>query len=158
MTPRSTRSTAETRRLDGYFKNRKWFDPMKGKASPETYRFEAGPLSRIGYAAAGFANRAHPDDAAPAKARYLVVFVIGIDKAWQGHKNPDTGSSYAVSIMQELEALARARAGCVGLCLWVRSDNGRAIKLYKKCGFAEDPGGPVQRDTGAPHVTMRLTW
>ncbi|MEZ4461501.1 MAG: GNAT family N-acetyltransferase [bacterium] len=45
--------------------------------------------------------------------------------------------------------------GCVGLALWVRSDNNRAIAFYEKVGFERDPTGPVSRDDGVPHLTMR---
>ncbi len=37
---------------------------------------------------------------------------------------------------------------CVGLSLWVRSDNAKAIRFYRKFGFIDDPRGPVQRDEG----------
>lgn len=39
--------------------------------------------------------------------------------------------------------------------MWVRVDNPRAIAFYEKVGFEGDVGGPVQRDGGAPHLTMR---
>jgi hypothetical protein len=44
---------------------------------------------------------------------------------------------------------------CVGVSLWVRSDNARAIAFYEKVGMVKDPGGPVSRDQGATHLTMR---
>jgi ribosomal protein S18 acetylase RimI-like enzyme len=54
-----------------------------------------------------------------------------------------------------LERFAIDKTGCRGLYLWVRADNDRAIAFYRKCGFVDDPAGPVQRDDGAPHLSMR---
>lgn len=60
-----------------------------------------------------------------------------------------------MSMFDFIEAQARAKDGCVGVSLWVRADNARAVAFYKKVGFREDPGGACQRDGGAPHLTMR---
>lgn len=57
--------------------------------------------------------------------------------------------------MAELEEMARSKANCVGLSLWVRSTNERAIGFSKKVGFVADPAGPTQRDAGDPMLTMR---
>lgn len=54
-----------------------------------------------------------------------------------------------------LKGFAPDNAGCDGLILWVRADSPRAIAFYEKVGFERDVGGPVQRDDGAPHLTMR---
>jgi len=144
------------REVDEFFQSRAWF--RNGKASPETYRFEDGPYSRVGYASAAFRKLPHPNETAQAKALYLVVYALGVDKAWQGDLNPITGTTYAMCVVDELAAQASTDTRCVGLSLWVRTDNPRAIAFYTKCGFVEDPAGPVHRDKGAPHQTMRLIW
>jgi ribosomal protein S18 acetylase RimI-like enzyme len=84
------------------------------------------------------------------------VYVAGLHRRFQGVINPrGRGETYAVSMFQVLEGFARDKAQCVGLSLWVRSDNARAIAFYRKAGFAPDAAGPVQRDNAAPHLTMR---
>ena len=76
---------------------------------------------------------------------------------FQGVENPAApGQRYAATIMDALVELARDRAGCVGVSLWVREDNPRAIAFYARCGFVADPAGPVARDDGPRHLTMRL--
>jgi ribosomal protein S18 acetylase RimI-like enzyme len=57
--------------------------------------------------------------------------------------------------MADLEELARSKANCVALKLWVRSTNARAIGFYVKVGFVRDPGRPLQLDDGDPMLTMR---
>lgn len=142
---------------DDYFRNRKWFNVEKGRSCPPTYAFRAheGGLV-VGYCAFDFGKRPHPDDSSEAKARYLVIYMIGVDQAFQRTQNPlAPGQTYAASIMSVLEDIARARESCVGLSLWVRSTNEAAIGLYRKVGFTPDPGGPSQRDEGNPILTMR---
>jgi hypothetical protein len=64
--------------------------------------------------------------------------------------------SYAKSILEIAEGHAIQDPNCVGVSLWVRSDNQRAINFYKKMGLSEDLGGPIPRDDkGAPFITMR---
>lgn len=110
----------------------------------------------MGNCAYDFRKQPHPDNASEAKARYLVIYMIGVDQAFRGTQNPlAPGQTYAVSIMAVLEDIARARESCVGLSLWVRSTNEAAIGLYRKVGFKEDPGGPPRRDEGDPILTMR---
>ena len=100
--------------------------------------------------------RLHPDNASTTKAKYLVIYMIGVDQAFQGVQNPlAPGQTYAVSIMSVIEDIARTRESCVGLSLWVRSTNEAAIVLYRKVGFKEDPGRPSQQDDGDPILTMR---
>lgn len=144
-------------RTDHYFRSREWFNADKERAAPPTYVFrvsEDGPV--VGYCAFDFGKRLHPDDASAAKARYLVIYMIGVDQAFQGVQNPlAPGKTYAVSIMAALEEIARQKANCVGLSLWVRSTNLAAIGLYRKVGFLEDPHGPSHRDQGDPILTMR---
>ena len=142
---------------DHYFRSREWFNAEKGRAAPPTYVFRAsedGPV--VGYCAFDFGKRPHPDDASTTKARYLVIYMIGVDQAFQGRQNPlAPGQTYAASIMSVIEDIARARESCVGLSLWVRSTNEAAIGLYRKVGFKEDSGRPSQQDDGDPILTMR---
>ena len=144
-------------RTDHYFRSREWFNADKGRSAPPTYVFrvaEDGPV--VGYCAFDFGKQLHPDDASTTKARYLVIYMIGVDQAFQGIQNPlAPGQTYAVSIMAALEEIARQKQNCVGLSLWVRSTNLAAIGLYRKVGFSPDPGGPSHRDQGDPIVTMR---
>jgi len=144
--------------VDLYFQGRTWFNASKQKAAPPTYQFlteDAGKV--IGYAAAAFRNSDHPHDGSSVRARYLVVYALGVHRPFQGVENPRApGESFAASIVGVLVAFARERVGCVGLSLWVRVNNARAIAFYRRCGFQPDPGGPVQRNGGAAHLTMRL--
>lgn len=146
--------------VDRYFQSRTWFDVRKGKVSPATYQFRTRPGGAIvGYAAASFRNQAHPTDDATSRARYLVIYALGVHRHLQGVENPAApGQRYAATIMIALEELARDRADCAGLSLWVREDNPRAIAFYERCGFIADPVGPVARDGGPRHLTMRLVF
>ena len=141
--------------VDRYFHSRQWFNDEQGKSSPPTYKFCDGARV-IGFAAIAFRNCPHPTDDSPDTAKYLVVYVIGVSEDLHGVENPEKpGESYAVTTFRTLERFAREKEGVVGLSLWVRTDNARAISFYEKIGFDKDPGGPVQRDDGAPHLTMR---
>ena len=142
---------------DHYFRNRRWFKADKGRSSPPTYAFRTAKGGLIvGYCAFDVGKQPHPDSASATKARYLVIYMIGVDRAFQGTQNPlAPGQTYAASIMAVLEDIARAKQSCVGLSLWVRSTNEVAIAFYRKVGFTADPGGPSQRDEGDPILTMR---
>ena len=144
-------------RTDRYFRKREWFNPDKGRSAPPTYVFrvaKGGPV--VGYCAFDFGKQPHPDDASTTKARYLVIYMIGVDQEFQGTQNPlAPGQTYAASIMAVLEDIARAKQSCVGLSLWVRSTNEVAMAFYRKVGFTADPGGPSHRDEGDPILTMR---
>lgn len=138
-----------------YFRSRQWFSAKKGEASPPTHQFltdVGGDV--VGYAAVSFRNCDHPYDGAPSKAKYLMIYVTGVDQKRHG---PGTRVRRASPSLRPPSAcsMASAKDGCVGLCLWVRADNDRAIAFYRKVGFVDDPGGPVQRHAGAPHLTMR---
>ena len=143
--------------VDAYFRSRQWFNVEKERAAPPTYQFlTAQDGEVVGYAAVAFRNCDHPHDGAGTRSRYLMVYVAGVHSRFQGAENPNApGESFAVSIFRVLEGFALKKQGCVGLTLWVRTDNPRAIAFYEKIGFAADPAGPVQRDAGAPHLTMR---
>ncbi len=144
-------------RTDAYFRSREWFNPGKGRSAPPTYVFrvaEGGPV--VGYCSFDFGKQPHPDNGSETKARYLVIYMIGVDQAFQGIQNPlAPGQSYAASIMAVIEGTARAKQSCVGLSLWVRSTNEVAMAFYRKVGFTEDPGAPLNRDEGDPILTMR---
>lgn len=142
---------------DRYFRSRQWFKVDKGRSAPPTYVFrvaEDGPV--VGYCAFDFGKQLHPDNASETKAKYLVIYMIGVDRAFKGTPNPlAPGHTYAVSIMAALEEIARGKPNCVGMSLWVRSTNEAAIGLYRKVGFTADPGNPVHLDDGDPILTMR---
>jgi hypothetical protein len=92
---------------DNYFRNREWFKAEKGCSSPPTYVFrvaEAGPV--VGYSAVAFRKQPHPDNASDTKARYLVIYMIGVDQEFQGTPNPlAPGKTYAASVMAGLRPL-----------------------------------------------------
>ncbi|MCB9663784.1 MAG: GNAT family N-acetyltransferase [Alphaproteobacteria bacterium] len=144
--------------VDRYFRSRVWFDDRKGRASPATYQCRTGPGGLVvGYAAAAFRNQAHPTDDGFERARYLVLYALGVHRQFQGVRNPaDRGRSHAATILVALEEMGRQRSDCVGLSLWVREDNARALAFYGRCGFVADPAGPVARDGGPRHLTLRL--
>jgi len=143
--------------VDAYFRSRRWFDAARGQASPPTYAFRAARGGDVvGYATVAFRNVAHPDDRSAGRARYLCIYAIGVERRFQGLVVPgSTCRTFAAAMIAIIEDLAMARSDCVGLSLWVRSTNRRAIRFYEKTGFAMDPTGPVQRDAGAPHASMR---
>lgn len=128
-------------RTDHYFRSRQWFKTDKGRSAPPTYVFrvaESGPV--VGYCAFDFGKQSHPDSASESKARYLVIYMIGVDRGFQRTQNPlAPGQSYAVTIMTALEDIARGKPNCVGMSLRVRSTNEAAIGLYRKVGFTADP-------------------
>lgn len=110
----------------------------------------------MGYCAVSFRNQPHPDDASTLKAKVLVISMLGVDQAFQGQRNAQAPEqTYAAWIMASLEEMARSKTNCVGLSLWVRSTNDRAIGFYKKVGCIADPAGPLKRDHGDPMLTMR---
>lgn len=155
--PDLDRFTSGVAEVDTYFRSRQWFNADRGKAAPPTYQFlteEGGEV--VGYASVAFRNVQHPDDAAAERSKYLAVYVTGIHRHLQGQRNPRAPEeSFAASMFRVLGQLAQAKAGCVGLFLWVRSNNDRAIAFYRKVGFVGDPAGPVRRDEGVPHLSMR---
>lgn len=143
--------------VNAYFRSRQWFNEEKGQAAPPTYVFRTeagGPV--VGYAAISFRNVEHPDDRSASRAKYLMIYVVGVNRPFQGQRNPRAPEeTFAASIFAAVEGFAMAKAGCAGLSLWVRSTNVRAIRFYEKVGFVADPSGPVRRDAAAPHLTMR---
>lgn len=143
--------------MDAYFKSRQWFNVDKDKALPPTYVVRTAPAGEVvGFVALGFRNYDHPHDGSGQRAKYLVVYVAGVNVPFQGKEDSGSkGQTYAASMFDFIESQARAKDVCVGVSLWVRANNARAVAFYKKVGFEEDPGGPRQRDGGAPHLTMR---
>ncbi|MBI4821695.1 MAG: hypothetical protein HY791_35875 [Deltaproteobacteria bacterium] len=146
--------------VDAYFSKREWFNSAKNEHAPPTYQFRTAQNGEVvGYAAAAFRNNPHPDDSSTTKAKYLVVYVAAVHSRYAGQRNPAAPSeTFSSSMFAILDSMARAKAGCVGLCLRVRTDNLRAIAFYEKVGFAPDPGGARPLDDKAPHLTMRKTW
>lgn len=142
--------------VNQYFRRRTWFKHDKGRASPPTYTFFDASGARVGYAAVSFGKCPHPHDRAVDKEKYLVIYVVGVDLAFQGRRFAPSGTSYATTIFRTLIRFAREKEDCVGLSLWVRSDNDRAMAFYRKIGLEADENGPVARDDGTPHVTMRM--
>lgn len=141
--------------VTNYFRKRVWFSTDQNAASPPTYTFVDGAGNRIGYAAVAFRKCPHPNDKANEKKRYLVVYVVGVDRTFHGQVNAQLGETYARTIFRTLTRFAEEKDGCEGLSLWVRTDNERAIAFYKKVGFVSDETGPIARDNGTPHLTMR---
>ncbi|MCT4367714.1 MAG: GNAT family N-acetyltransferase [Synechococcaceae cyanobacterium MAG-AL2] len=92
----------------------------------------------------------------PGEAKYLTIFVCGVNKQFQGKRNPRSPQeNFAASIFAILEDFAAKKASCEGLKLWVRTSNSRAIRFYEKFGFFQDTSGPVQEaKEGSPHLTM----
>jgi len=85
------RFTSGYETTDSYFRSRRWFKAERGRSSPPTYAFrtaEGGPI--VGYCAFDFRKQPHPDSASTTKARYLVIYMIGVDRAFHGTKNPLT--------------------------------------------------------------------
>ena len=155
--PELDRFTSGVPEVDDFFRSRQWFAEEKGKASPPTYRFclaQSGEV--VGYASVAKRRCGHPMDDSQARARYLAIYLVGLHQRFQGVELPGTeATSIAAAMFAQLELMARAASGCVGLYLWVREDNERAIAFYRKLGFVEDAGGLAQRDHGPAHLTMR---
>lgn len=143
--------------VDAYFRKRAWFNASTGKASPPTYQFLTSEHGEVlGYASVAPRQHPHPHDQSDDKARYLTIYVTGIHTRFHGRENPSApGETFAVSMFRVIDELARQCKGCIGVSLWVRANNARAIAFYEKVGFVADPGGPVQRDVKIPHLTMR---
>ena len=145
-------------KVNDYFKKCTWFNETKGKSSPSTYVFRTEKGGEVvGYIAMSFKKIAHPCDTSESRARYLIIYMIGVNKKFIGKNNArNQDVSYAKSILEIAEGHAIQDPNCVGVSLWVRSDNQRAINFYKKMGLSEDLGGPIPRDDkGAPFITMR---
>lgn len=141
--------------VDRYFHSRQWFNTARKQASPPTFALRAPEGALVGLVTVGFRRAPWPTDTSW-QARTLTVYAIGVDRAYQGQRNPlAPEETYAASVMAVVERMAREKVDCLGLALWVREANARAISFYRRCGFVGDPGGAVQRDDKAPHWTMR---
>lgn len=140
-----------------YFRSSPRFNAEKGQTAPPTYVFRTEPWGPVvAHAAISFRNVEHPDDRSASRAKYLMIYVVGVNRLFQGQRSPRAPEeTFAASIFAFVEGFAMAKAGCAGLSLWVRSTNVRTIRCYEKVGFVADPSGPVRRDAGAPHLTMR---
>lgn len=146
--------------VDAFFRSRKWFNAEKGVCAPPTYVFRSTPSGpAIGYAAVAVRQVSDPDDSSSSTARYFTIYAVGINRRYQGERNPMApGQTYAASILEAIEGIARETTKCKGVSLWVRAPNERAIRCYCKAGFVADPNGPKQRLEGPPHLTMRKTF
>ena len=152
-------TSPEAKEVSEYFRSRRWFDHARRQARPPVYQFGTRDVI-IWYAAVAFANRPHPDNLAALKARYLVIYVLGVHDAHQGKANPLSpiaGERYATTVMRALdEHLSRQKPDCVGLYLHVRQGNDRAIQFYRRLGFVDDPVGPIApAEGGTPQLVMR---
>ncbi|MCB9540999.1 MAG: GNAT family N-acetyltransferase [Myxococcales bacterium] len=133
--------TSGDREVDDYFRCRRWFNAATGQSKPPTYRFSVRAGGEVvGYATVALCKKPHPGEDARDKALYLVVYVVGVDRRWQGAPHPERpGETWAMAIFRWLEAKAREDGRCVGLYLRVRAANGRALAFYQKVGFSIDP-------------------
>lgn len=148
-------ASSEAREVEAYFKSRRWFDLKRNRTKPPTYQFGVGD-EVVGYAATDMRRLSWPSAAQP-RARFLVIYVVGVHRRFQGRVNPRSPheESYAANLFRALESgedFARSRPDCVGLFLKVKSSNGRAIRFYEKLGFvAADP-------EAEPHLEMAKVW
>lgn len=115
------------------------------------YRFSVRAGGEVvGYATVALCKKPHPGEDARDKALYLMVYVVGIDRRWQGVPHPERpDDTWAMAIFRWLEAKSREDGRCVGLYLRVRAANGRALAFYRKVGFSLDPasmGGEARDD------------
>lgn len=149
--------TSEAIEVNDYFTSRQWYDYGKGVAKPPVFQFGT-PGEVVGYLAISFANKPHPSERSPSKARYLVVYVVGIHERFQGTVNPHShkGERFSDTVIRAVEqTFAREKTGCVGVYLRVRQSNARAVAFYRRLGFLEDPGGPMVVNEEAPQFVMR---
>lgn len=77
----------------------------------------------------------HAEAGASDRRRYHLVLSVGVNVAYQGRRDSQTGRSLIRSIFGFIVAKARAREGCVGVSLWVRAANTHAVDVYRAFGF-----------------------
>lgn len=141
--------------VDAYFHSRQWFHAASKQASPPTFALRSQEGGLVTLVTVGFRRAPWPADTSW-QARTLTVYALGVGLEFQGQRNPMAPEeTYAASVTAVVERMGREKADCLGLALWVREGNARAIAFYRRCGFVGDPGGAVQRDEGAAHLTMR---
>lgn len=142
--------------VNEHFRKRRFFDE-KWTPTSRGYKFQDESASCVGFMHLSFA-RAPLRDEASDTGRFLVVFAFGVGLPFQGQTDPTDpdGRRFAAVLMGEAVKFAKAKKDCLGVSLWVRANNHRAIKFYERAGFVGDPDGPRQRADGCPHLTMRL--
>jgi hypothetical protein len=135
-----------------YFRARRWL-----RNDRTCYQFGTDQ-DVIGYAAIAVAPCPHPDEASDTQADYLIIFMMGIDKRYQGATDPRADCTYYDSIMRMLATLARNTRACVGLYLRVNAKNERAIRAYRRTGFDPDatPGGTLREKKGTFLVMRKV--
>lgn len=139
--------------VNAYFHSAQWAARL-GQGTFHIRACVGGPT--LGFVTAEFRKSGRVSDEDPNKARFFTIYAFGLNLAFHGQKNPRAPQeSYAASAFRVLESLARTKADCAGLALWVREHNARAIAFYEKVGFIPDPAGPVPRDGGPRHITLR---
>ena len=113
----------------------------------DLFLFYAGTWLVAG-ARLGFWRRPHPHRDSDDRARYYLILSFGVNVPFQGHQDPGSIPlrSYAGVILDYVELRARARVDCVGLALHVRVANERAQRLYRRHGFADEPGAFTEDD------------
>lgn len=140
--------------VDRFFGSRQWFNTDKRKHKPPTYQFVATSGQAVGYAAVDWGNRGHPLDGGAGQAKYLIIYAAGVHTRFHGQSDPNTpGLRYSTAMFQVMEQWAVDKPACVGLYLWVRRTNMRAIAFYRRFGFEDDSGPPVA--SRPDHLTMR---
>jgi len=147
--------STEAREVTHYFKSRQWFDIAKSVARPPTYQFGTAN-DIVGYVATAFANKPHPREDSEARARYLVMYVLGIHRRFQGQQHAESGERYSTTILRALETdFAPKKSACVGIYLRVRTTNTPAIHFYERMGFSADPNLVGGTPDEAPQLVMR---
>jgi ribosomal protein S18 acetylase RimI-like enzyme len=112
--------------------------------------------ARIGYAAVRMSTLPHPDSSGHAREDYLAIWMMGVDRPFQGATDPGSIAGYHISdaVMRACESVALAN-GAAGMSLWVREANRRAQALYGRNGFAVDPRGVFSDRRGINMLEMR---
>lgn len=138
-----------------HFRERRYFD-AKRKPHSGGYKFVDMNGAAAGFMHLNPSKRLIRDDCEE-YGRFMVVFAFGVSLPFQGQVDPGdpAGRRFAEVLMGEAVRLAQQKEGCIGLHLWVRANNRRAINFYQRLGFAGDPGGPAKRGEGEPYLTMR---
>jgi hypothetical protein len=142
--------------INRFFRGRGWV------RIPEAICFQFGTHDEIvGYIVIGVRDLGHPTMDSAEIEQYLVIYVAGVAGSAQGLPDPgartgheDGKATFAVSMLQAVEADFARPARVAGLMLNVRAFNERAIGFYEKLHFEFDPEGD-HIDRGKPTRVMR---